>query len=118
MKDIKTLIQKLLTQKPYSSDSSKFLTDGSIQYKNGELDYDISIYKNEHNYVVSLQIGYNNDEDFVYDTYDSELNEREFMEIKWKIEEWEKVLHEDRLEAFADYVESLPGDARDELLND
>ena len=34
------------------------------------------------------------------------------------IEGWDQVLQEDVFNAFSEYVESLPGDARDELLND
>ena len=45
------------------------------------------------------------------------LTEKEYMDIKWTIEEWRKVLEEKAFEDFAKFAESEPN-SMDDLLND
>ena len=115
MKDLKTLVIKLLEQKPNSCIIDGFMCAAHVSYVNGDTRYEISLHKAS-KYSLELHIYSVCDSKSYY--YDCDLSEQEFMEIKWKIEGWDQVLQEDVFNAFSEYVESLPGDARDELLND
>lgn len=46
-----------------------------------------------------------------------ELTEKEYMDLKWTIEEWDKELKEKAFEDFAKFAESEPN-SMDDLLND
>ena len=127
MKDLKTLVQKLLTQKPDLCGLHAYDSGAFARYKNGKVLYSIDLFHSGEMNRLNLDISQNDPvfcdfddgEPFAFlGHYECDLNEREFMEMKWKIDEWEKVLNKERFDAFAEYVESLPGDARDELLND
>ena len=56
---------------------------------------------------------YNAPREFYY-----ELTEKEYMEIKWKIEEWANNLNTYALNKFAEYVNSFPKNPMDALLDD
>jgi hypothetical protein len=48
-----------------------------------------------------------------------EVNERQYSELKWKIEDWSKVLRKEAFDKFEEFVESiLDSNPYDELLND
>jgi hypothetical protein len=46
-----------------------------------------------------------------------ELSEKEYMELKWKLEDWKKYLDNQLLDAFEEFADTDP-ESMDDLLND
>ena len=114
MSDLKNQIFTLLKKRPDSAGGSSRVI--AVAYDlNKPVSYSISLFKDvkEKPYSVSIRIS----EEFNTYNKDIELTEKEYMDIKWTIEEWIKDLEEKAFEDFAKFAESEPN-SMDDLLND
>ena len=97
---------------------------------NGVDRHRISYHKDDNYYDLTLNKKYETQEDtpnfsaslIIYKNTNKyfksvELTEKEYMDIKWSIEEWNKVLEDKAFEEFRDFVESTPN-SMDDLLKD
>ena len=114
MSDLKNQIFTLLKKRPDSAGASSSVI--AVAYDlNKPVSYSISLFKDvkDKQYSVSIRI---NEE---FNTYikNIELTEKEYMDVKWTIEEWIKDLEEKAFEDFAKFAESEPN-SMDDLLND
>ena len=118
MSDLKSCIFSLIKKCP---DIASTWDDGSyLGYKGpNEVEYCIQTNKKRDfhpedypDFVAEINI---EKETAIFETVP--LTEKEFMEIKWKTQEWEKVLREKALDAFKEFAESDPT-SMDDLLND
>lgn len=118
MSDLKSQIFSLLKKCPTSASS---WDNGSlVLYRTGDgQEYHIETYKRKDYHPkdhpdFSATITIENER---FDCETIPLTEKEFMDFKWKTEEWEKILHEKAFEAFKEFAESDPT-SMDDLLND
>ena len=110
MDDLKTLINKLLCKQP---DLIYEMFETSVQYKNKDFIYDITLWKSEHKVTLSIQGNV-----AITSNYDIELTEKEYMELKWKMEAWRDELQNSNFETFKEFVNEIPESGMDDLLND
>lgn len=111
MEELKNLVSRLLEIRP--NVAGKGLSDGNVTYIDSEYRYDISVNNfNEHRLNLIIRAH----EDFEY--FSCKLTEKEFMDIKWKIEAWEDKIRSDAFDAFKSFVNNHPQNSMDELLND
>lgn len=113
-----SLIKKLLERVPYTVNMLEGFTDGCIYYLNNEDTYKIALCKtSDSKYQISFDIIR-----YKYPLYSKEfffdVSEKEYMEIKWKFEEWNTYLNNRSLEQFEDFVNEEPDSSMDGLLND
>ena len=115
MSDLKSQIFALLKKRPLHAISYKY--GGSLVYypdkKTCDASYHIGIDTLNEEYHLRFTI---------YDgpnviEKNLELTEKEFMDMKWKIQDWENLIQTEALEKFKDFVESEPR-SMDELLED
>lgn len=112
MEDLKTLVNRLLEIRPNNAGDGIF--EGDIIYIDGNREYSISLCNFNKEYNLNLTI-----KDSIYwKQFDCILSEKEFMEIKWKIEAWNDKLAQDAFGAFKSFIETHPQNSMDELLND
>lgn len=112
-KELVNLVKKLLKRTPTSVYDDPF-NDYSIVYKNGDVEYRISICKINQLFTVELHISNYKINSFTH--YDSNITEREYMEIKWSIENWKQTINDYEFDAFREFVED--DTQMDDLLND
>ena len=113
MSDLKNQIFALLKKRPDSAGVYGSIV-GIVYHLNNFTSYSINLLDTKNKpYSVSIRI---NEE---FNTYikDIELTEKEYMDIKWSIEEWANDLKEKAFEEFAKFAESEPN-SMDDLLND
>lgn len=110
MDDLKTLVNKLLCRQP---DLIHEIFELSVQYQNKGLIYDITLWESEHKVTLDIQGNV-----VVTSNYDIELTEKEYMELKWKIEAWRDELQNSNFETFKEFVNEIPERGMDDLLND
>lgn len=111
MSDLKNQIFTLLKKSP----DYVFIVENLIEatyYNTDFITYKIQLIPGEKD-ILSLYI-YSSSNTF---NKRVELTEKEFMDIKWKIEDWKKELEIKALEDFAKFSESEPN-SMDDLLND
>lgn len=114
MSDLKNQIFALLKKRPDSAGASNLVV--AVAYDlNKPTSYSISLFKDIKDKPYSVNIRINEE----FNTYikDVELTEKEYMDIKWTIEEWIKDLEQKAFEDFAKFAESEPN-SMDDLLND
>ena len=114
MSDFKNQIFTLLKKCPDSA------TNGhEIQYHNDKIYYSLILNKKQGtqpdilDFSVSLTIF----TEFGRYFKSIELTEKEFMDLKWAIDDWHNVLEAKAFEEFKDFAESKPN-SMDDLLND
>lgn len=112
MSDLKNQILALLEKCP---DYTTTIIDDLIEatYYNGEfITYRVHV-SFKPNPTVALFIYFNSS------TYRKEISvtEKEFMDIKWKIEAWAKEIEAKALDTFKEFAEKEPS-SMDDLLND
>lgn len=110
MDDLKTLVNKLLCKRP---DVIYEMFGPGAQYQNKDFIYDIMLSESKH--IVTLNIQGNV---AITSNYDIELTEKEYMELKWKIEAWRDELQNSNFETFKEFVNEIPERGMDDLLND
>lgn len=114
MSDLKNQILALLKKCPDSA-----VEGCEIQYHNNTCYYSIVLNKKHGiledvpDFSVSLTIY----TEFGRYFKSIELTEKEFMDLKWTIEEWNKVLEDKAFEEFKDFAENEPN-SMDDLLKD
>lgn len=118
MSDLKSQLFSLIKKCPNNAST---WDDGSyLSYKaSDEVEYSIQTLKKKPGYPEDYP-DFTASINIEKDTFVSEtiaLTEKEFMDIKWKTEEWESVLHAKALEAFKEFAESNQT-SMDDLLND
>ncbi len=114
MSDLKNQIFALLKKRPDSAGASNSVV--SIGYDlNKSIWYCISLFKDVKDKPYSVNVRINGD----FNTYirDIELTEKEYMDMKWTIEEWARDLEEKAFEDFAKFAERDPN-SMDDLLDD
>ena len=116
MTDLLTLIKKLLNHVPNRIDVNPFI-DGGIEYLYENLSYRISYWKSKDEYTISFYISEKNSYCHLNEKMIN-VSEKDYMEIKWKCEEWGKYLEEQRLNQFEEFVNGFENNSMDELLND
>lgn len=118
MTDLLTLIKKLLNQVPNRADKdvNPFI-DGGVEYFYENLNYSIDYWKGQNGYTISLHISERNPF-YCLNHITIEVSEKDYMEIKWKCEEWSKYLKEQQLNQFEEFVNGFENNSMDELLND
>lgn len=111
MDDLKNQIFALLKKCP--THGYVYDCGGHIGYSSETASYDVELteYNEEHGVYFSIHTGFNSFSKFI------PLTEKEYMDIKWKIEDWQKELENKALEEFKDFVEAEPS-SMDDLLND
>lgn len=108
MSKLVSLVKKLLERKP--DNCGMFCDYVAYKHKDGFYRVDTS----EYDKTYSI---------YLFDTsnetqFSEEVSERDYMEIKWAIEEWRKILHEDAFDEFEEFVNEVPDQGMDELLHD
>ena len=116
MTDLLTLIKKLLNHVPNRINVSPFI-DGGVEYFYENLIYCINYWKGQDGYTISLHITEKNPY-FHLNEKTMKVSEKDYMEIKWKCEEWSKYLEEQQLNQFEEFVNGFENNSMDELLND
>ena len=111
MSDLKNQIFALLKKCPERANISEYVTE--IAYYPEDNSTYILTLKSEVGYKIQVSI-YNYDNVF---SKTVPLTEKEYMDIKWSVEEWREVLEEKAFEDFAKFAESEPN-SMDDLLND
>lgn len=112
MCDLKNQIFALLKKCPNRADFNNV-----TYYKDDATTYNIVLYQfkqgNVPNYIVDLNI-YSR-----YGTHieQASITEKEYMELKWQIEDWTEVIKNKILGEFKEFTESEPN-SMDDLLND
>lgn len=111
MNDLKNLIFALLEKCPNHAFS---YPDGgeALYYYKDATSYNLGLTSGD-KYVAHFMI-YSGPNVF---NKEVSLTEKEFMEMKWKLEDWAKDLEAKAFEEFKDFVESKPN-SMDDLLND
>ena len=111
MDNLKNQIFALLKKCP--THAYTYSEAGHVGYSSDNSEFDLELAKNEGYLGVYLTIhsGFNCFSKFI------SLDEKEYMEIKWKIKDWEKELETKAFEEFKDFVEAEPK-SMDDLLND
>lgn len=116
MEDLKNLVKKLLDRKPVEAEVDGYFGP-NITYKDEKNFYKIDMSINgKSQYSLNLFIG-QNDLDLDGHDFNCKITEREYMEFKWKIEEWKNELHADAFSEFSDFVKQQE-DPMNTLLND
>ncbi len=115
MEELRTLIQKLLKRVPDYAGSDCFV-DNSVTYINDSLQYDIDCSHYDDKYIVHLGISEKNPYRFLNAFY-IPVTEKEYMEIKWKIEEWNDYLKQKCINEFTTFVNGFSNGSMDELLD-
>lgn len=114
-KEIISLVKKLLKRIPTNVPSGPF-DSCSITYNNDDFTFYIDLYTNiDSKYMLSLHI--NNHNISQYNDYQFEIGEKDYMEIKWKIEEWSNYLKEQAFNKFKEFIEEDDTQI-DDLLDD
>ena len=116
MSDLKNQIFALLKKCPdyICRIENKVDNFTEVTYYNGEfITYKLHLSPTNAPFVVTLMI-YSNSNVFKKDIL---FTEKEFMEIKWKIEEWGNELETKAFNVFKEFAESEPN-SMDDLLND
>ena len=114
MSDFKNQIFTLLKKCPDSATNGR-----EVQYHNDQMYYSLVLNKKQGtqpdvpDFSASLTIY----TEFGRYFKSIELTEKEFMDLKWAIDDWRKVLEEKAFEGFREFAESEPN-SMDELLND
>ena len=111
MSDLKNQIFTLLKKCPERTNVSEHVTEIAY-YPEDDTTYMLTL-KSEDGYKIKVSI-------YDYPNVFSEtipLTEKEYMDIKWTIEEWDKELKEKAFADFAKFAESEPN-SMDDLLND
>lgn len=125
MSDLKSQIFTLLKKCPKSTELWK--NSCRITYKNGESIYVVHLSRPQDEEIPFADFEPQEHYEFQMDIYLNsggkhfcqkiELTEKEYMEIKWAIEEWTTVLKTAILDEFKEFVETEPS-SMDDLLND
>ena len=111
MSDLKNQIFTLLKKRPERVNINEHVTEIAY-YPEEDSTYMLTL-KSKEEYKIQVSIyDYPN----VFSKIIS-LTEKEYMDIKWTIEEWQKVLEEKAFEDFTKFAESEPN-SMDDLLND
>ena len=113
MEELKTLVKRLLGTEPTYVFKGPF-DDLYVSYINGKYEYSIHL---EGNNTIILNL-YENDPYKYLNTFTIEATEREYMEIKWEIEELKKLSDEKQIDGFKEFVDGLSKNTMDELLNE
>lgn len=118
MEQLKGLVKSLLEKKPSYVEMDSF--SPTAYYKSEKVTYNIDLYsnKNTNEFKVSLYITKDDEkyDIFGYD-YSCDLTEKEFMELKWQMEAWNKELRQIAFNEFKEFVEQQES-PMDELLHD
>lgn len=112
MSDLKNQIFALVKKCPQRAYCCDSLAQAMYYPKDG-ISYEITVVRQEE-YVADLAI-YNGANVFRKKIV---LTEKEFMEIKWKIQEWSEELETKAFEEFKDFAEPEEPSAMDDLLKD
>lgn len=111
MSDLKNQIFTLLKKCPERVNFNEHVTEVAY-YPEDNSTYILTL-KSEEGYKIQVSI-------YDYANVFSKtipLTEKEYMDIKWAIEEWRNLLEEKAFEDFAKFAESEPN-SMDDLLND
>ena len=113
MSDLKKLIFKVLEKTPTRTDVNFDKTYHSVFYIDEEKSYDIVIYKNKDGYEAEINI---------FNAYRSsrfvcELTEKEYMQLKWQMEEWNTYILDKDFDLFEEFANKSKGSI-DDLLDD
>ena len=111
MEDLKNQIFALLKKCPEHVNANKHVTEIAY-YPEDNRTYMLTL-KSEEEYKIKVSI-YNYPNVF---SKTISLTEKEYMDIKWSIEEWQNVLEEKAFEDFTKFTENEPN-SMDDLLND
>lgn len=114
MEELKTLVRRLLGTEPTYVLKGPFDDYIYVYYINGKYKYSIHL---EVNNTIILDVFENNPYQWL-NTFTIEATEREYMEIKWEIEELKKLSDEKQIEGFKEFVDGLSKNTMDELLNE
>ena len=119
MSDLKSQIFTLVKKCPVCAGIDK--TSAYIQYNNNGKRYSINInakqsydVENRPDYYIDFYI----DEDECHYFKEIPLTEKEFMELKWTVEEWALAFELKAFDQFKDFAEPDEPSAMDDLLND
>lgn len=111
MEELKTLIKKLLSKAPmYTAFVDNYCY--TVEYIHEDTKYYINLYKES--YTAKLKI---EKKDINARCFTVKLTEKEYMEFKWTIEEWDKYLYTKYFNEFKDFVEIETAKSMDALLN-
>ena len=124
MSDLKSQIFKLIKKHPNTVNS--WNDNAYIIYHTDTADYQINLYKKQDYhpsdyplYSICLNISIQNSDIFGNDYSETiPVTEKEFMELKWKFEEWQDILREEAFNKFKEFVEPDEPSVMDDLLND
>ena len=113
MSDLKNQIFTLLKKCPDSATGSEANYHGDRNYYSIVLHKKYGTQEDIPDFSASLTIF----TEFGRHYKSVELTEREFMDLKWTMEEWNKVLEDKAFEEFKDFAENEPN-SMDDLLKD
>lgn len=113
MNDLKNKIFILLKKCPVYADS---IGDYTSAHYNGpeNTKYEVNLLKRDSKYFVVIIIN----DTFTFHDKEIEITEKEYMEIKWTVEKWHKVIYETAFERFIDFVEPPVTSEMENLLKD
>ena len=118
MTDLLTLIKKLLKQVPNRITSCVFDDSNDAEYLCDNLKYSIRYSCYNTQYFIHLNIARTEPYWFILHEAQIEVSEKDYMETKWKIEEWKNYLEEQYLNQFEEFVDSFSDNSMDSLLNE
>ena len=113
MDDLKNKVFTLLKKCPVYADSIGDYTSAHY-YGSENIKYEISLLKRDSKHFVVIMI----DDSFAFHDKEIEITEKEYMEIKWTVEKWHKVIYETAFERFIDFVEPPVTSEMENLLKD
>lgn len=112
-KELLNLIKKLLKKRPSSFGGFVF-DETSLLYENGESTYIID-FNAVNGYVITLSI--DNAITHYCNHYSIDVDEKDYMEIKWTMQNWRSVFEESEFNTFKEFAETDDTQMED-LLND
>ena len=118
MEEIKKDIFKLIEKRPTYIEEGFFDCDfASCNYSIGETEINIKLFTDAFGETnkKSVMLSVRNGQQFCHKEVD--LTEKEYMQLKWKIQDWNSILKEELMAVFKEFV-NTPNGTMEDLLND
>lgn len=113
MSDLKNQVFRLFEKRPIEAQIAE--TGGSLRYcVTDSLYYSINVIASDNSkFAIGVEIW----TDYAHYERYVEISEKEFMNLKWKIEDWQSILEQEAFDKFEEFANIEPG-TMDDLLND
>ena len=115
MSDLKNQVFALLKKRPTMACVTNQIVQATY-HPNESTRYDISLFKDSFNKPYMMNVLIN--ENLGTFAKNVEITEKEFMELKWIVDDWAATIKSEVFERFKDFAEPAEPTAMDDLLND